>query len=401
MPSSAEYRCPGERYTIPRAVHLARLAAYYPKCRECSFRVDAGHETALPIIEAPQPAGSPLFHTNGIRGRYINEIDRHRAGELAAAFASVLWEDAPPTVERLGRPGPTVVIGFDERPSSPDIVAGAALALRRMGCQVVDVGLCTRPCLWFAVHHLNATGGVFVNGSGSDPSFTGLDFVGRNNVPASVPGTLQQVSERWAAGVSRATRTPGGQRTFPAWVPYESGLWKHFAELESLTVVAGCASIVVRDLLQRLLPRCRLTLVELPVRAAKLTSADDPDVVHVGEWVRERQADVGFVIGDDAQQTIVLDEHGRSLPPLKWLDVLDEFLQLELAPPAGAVRNQTSFAATVEAMRTTSAPLAGDTAGYVWFDEGFPTADAMLTVARSLQALSRLRKAGGVSPLVG
>lgn len=391
MASSVEYRCPGERYAIPRAVHLARMAAFYPKCRECPSRMDGGRETALPIIDAPHPARSPLFRTNGVRGRYVNEIDRHRAGELAAAFAAVLHEEDPPTLDRLTRPGPTVVVGFDERPSSPDIVAGVALALRRMGCQVVDIGLCTRPCHWFAVHHLHATAGVFVSGSGCDPSFTGLDFVGRQCVPASLPGLLQRVADRWAGGTSRSTRTPGSQRTFQAWLPYEASLSKHFHGLRPLSVVIGCPSAIVRDLLERQFQplTCRLTVLDLPVRAAKLTDPDAAEVQHVRAWTRELEADIGFVIGDDGQQTIVVEKGGRAVPPMEWLGFLDEFVQFELAPQAGAVRNPLTFAVAVQGMRDQHAVLAGDAAGYVWFDDPFPTADAVITIARSLQALSR------------
>ncbi len=38
----ATYLCPGETHPISRAVHLARLAAFYPKCRTCEHRRDSG-----------------------------------------------------------------------------------------------------------------------------------------------------------------------------------------------------------------------------------------------------------------------------------------------------------------------------------------------------------------------
>src|SRR5262249_26221511 len=162
----------------------------------------------------------------------LNEITRGIAERLAAALASCLWDDfvrPPPThadndqtaesdvasrerdpaeispaapPERLqadssvegvrvletGRPGPRVVIAHDERPSSPDLVIGAGQALRRMGCQVVDIGLATRPCFLFAVNHLQAAGGVLVTAAGCDPGWAGFEFVGRGNVLCSSGG---------------------------------------------------------------------------------------------------------------------------------------------------------------------------------------------------------------------
>ena len=41
-PEDFAYRCPGQQHPISRAVHLGRLAAFYPACRQCSHRDDTG-----------------------------------------------------------------------------------------------------------------------------------------------------------------------------------------------------------------------------------------------------------------------------------------------------------------------------------------------------------------------
>ena len=45
------YICPGETHPISRSVHLSRLAAFYPKCRECPLRKDTGN-LATHTVEA-------------------------------------------------------------------------------------------------------------------------------------------------------------------------------------------------------------------------------------------------------------------------------------------------------------------------------------------------------------
>ena len=42
LPAETQYRCPGERHPISRAIHLSRLAAFYPACRQCQHRHDTG-----------------------------------------------------------------------------------------------------------------------------------------------------------------------------------------------------------------------------------------------------------------------------------------------------------------------------------------------------------------------
>src|SRR5438046_1875439 len=115
----AEYRCPGEDYTISRAVHLARLAAFYPKCRECPHREIQVTRTLpasgslcakdgpelRPVLTALLPR--TLFTDEGVRGIYLNEITRHTAAGIAGAFASRLWKpDEERRTALLGRPKP-------------------------------------------------------------------------------------------------------------------------------------------------------------------------------------------------------------------------------------------------------------------------------------------------------
>ena len=246
------YLCPGERHSISRAVHLSRLAAFYPKCRNCSHRCESGQLPQLhfPPTDAPQAVASQrsLFTLEGIRGVYLNELTRHKAGEFAAAFASLLWDALPLTgrsdlrdansKRATRRSGPVVVVAFDERPSSPDLVTGVAAALRRMSCQVIDIGQASVPCFRFAVAHMQAAGGIMITGHGCEPSWTGLDFVGKHGRPISAAErrmqaventvdpydtarslSLDDIHDQHADGTTRPLRQGGTQRVFQASAP--------------------------------------------------------------------------------------------------------------------------------------------------------------------------------------
>ncbi|MBI3863834.1 MAG: hypothetical protein HY290_18245 [Planctomycetia bacterium] len=436
------YRCPGEPYEITESVHLARLAAFYSKCRHCPHAPGAEGHT-LPDRDSPSPAVTnayerSLFTAEGVRGIYLNELTRTTAADIAGALASCISDETfvvpplvvppsggrrddatytPPeggTTNREGirllqpeRPGPCVVLGHDERPSSPDIVTVVGQALRRMGCQVVDVGLTTRPALLFAIHHLHAAGGVHVTGAGCDPGWTGLDFLNRGGVPCSSPGQLDTVSARYFGGYSRPSRRPGSQRTFEAAVPYQAAFEKYFHALRPLKIVFACPSRSVQDVFQQAFRKlaCRLIPVDTPTRRRAPGEVIDPDVGRTAHTVRAAGAHLGLLIEDDGEQCTFFDERGSIVAPWRLARLLSSFAAADCQPavnivvPAewsdrfGALPATFVTVANREQVRVAlngnNADFGADGLGRYWFAEPRPACDALLTLVRLLQALSR------------
>lgn len=318
----------------------------------------------------------------------------------------------PATTVRLSRRlGPQVVIGHDDRPASPDIVTGVAKTLRRMGCQVIDIGLVTRPCFWFAVDHLRASAGIHVTGSGCSPAWTGLDFVAAGALPIEREFQLPGIAERYAAGYQRPLRQSAGQRTFHALPVYEAGLWKHFHALRPLKVCVGCSNRPMRDLIGRLFQRlaCQLLPVTIPVRVRDLHDHADADNVRMQSAVQQHGAHFGVLIDDDGQTCAVWNELGELVPNRRLTLLLADTILAEarhshIVLEAGAfqellrpIDRRDGFCANSDAtswniataMRATNAVFAGGDSGRYWFLESIPTCDAVLTLAKLLQALSR------------
>ncbi len=435
-----QYVCPGETHAISRAVHLSRLAAFYPKCRECPHRQETG-QLPQPQFEQddssqPRESERSLFTLEGVRGVYLNELTRQKAGELSAAFASLLWESLPlagrsdlrdaNSKRPIRRSGPVVVVGFDERPSSPDIVTGVAAALRRMSCQVVDIGQTSMPCFRFAVAHMQAAGGILISGHGCEPSWTGLDFVVKHGRPVSVSGrrvenrddhtstraiSLEDIDHRCVQGAVRPLRQGGSQRVFQASVPYLAGLLKRFHALRPLRIAIGCPVRFVRRTLDELFEKLPVTLnwIEIPQRRRDVLNENDADVRRVCEAVAAQEADFGLLIDDDGANVAVVDELGRLLAPGDLLCLLAEALPTEQADGAIVIDNaardllQPRIAAKKlrcwlggwtqadlwQAMRQEAAICGGGATGRVWLRDATPACDAILTLAQLLQVLSR------------
>ncbi len=420
QPSQLQYRCPGETHPVSRAVHLARLAAFYAKCPECEHRHDAGHLPRTPVgapIRARREQVREVEVTaEGLRGVYLNELSRPHAERCAAAFADLLWERQPLIGRGPGAPtplrrrhGPTVVVGHDARPSSPDLVTGVAAALRRTGCQVIDVGLVSRPCLWFAVDHLQAAGGICVTGNGCGPSWNGLEFIEAGSLPWSRGVMLDGIVERLNEGRQRASRTGGLQRTIQARPAYAAGLRKHFHALRPLRVAITCPAPNVRPVLDALFSElpCQLHWCESPA-ADDAARADELAVVRLAIAVREAQYHFGVAIGDDGQRCHILDERGESLATLVLTVRLAELMQEDHAHSAVVIESALATVAdrlqaagchvhacaggneaVSRAMRDAVAVLGAQADGRFWFRESYPACDAILTLAKILQLLSR------------
>lgn len=459
---AAEYVCPGESHPISHSIHLARLSSFYSKCRECDHRNDIGHNSVHSVRASGHPveasgtsvrraSRTSLLETDGVRGIYLNDLDRTRATEWGAALASMLWDDEPreggtrgqgdkgsggqaeiddadaarssslsvplspcPRVPvsplHSARRGPVVAVGFDERPASPDIVTGVALGLRRMGCQVIDLGQTTAPCFQFAVQHLEAAAGMFVTGAGCDPAWTGFDVVGRSARPWSMGHRLEELESRARTGVMRPTRAAGSQRTFQALVPYEAGLWKHFHALRPLHVACGSATKQFPHIIDRLFARlpCRVTHVTLPVRRRDLCDEQDSDVRRVAAAVVSGGQHLGLIVDDDGQRCAFVTERGRLISPGELARILIGFerqehhnlkvvataaLAGELAPwlmrlGVEIAISEESAAAVTTKLAESAAQLGVLNDGRVWFGESHPASDAIVTLARVLQALS-------------
>ena len=104
--TAPEYHCPGQNYPISRAVHLARLAGFYPGCRTCRHGEDTdglSRRVARQVEEtrtrAKESGGKPsLFFDDGAAGVYLNDIGPWEARHMAAALGLVLRDAREPNV---------------------------------------------------------------------------------------------------------------------------------------------------------------------------------------------------------------------------------------------------------------------------------------------------------------
>ncbi|HCO76900.1 MAG TPA: phosphomannomutase/phosphoglucomutase [Rhodocyclaceae bacterium] len=80
-------------------------------------------------------------------------------------------------VHAVRRGARTMGLGRDCRLSSESYQEALGRGIRSAGVDVIDIGLCATPMLYFSIRHLRADGGVMVTGSHNPPEYNGFKMV--------------------------------------------------------------------------------------------------------------------------------------------------------------------------------------------------------------------------------
>ena len=105
-----------------------------------------------------------IFREYDIRGIAGRDMDTDDAILIGKGIASYL---------RL-RGRTKVVVGQDCRTTSQDYARHLVEGLRSAGCDVIDIGVCPSPVLYFAIQHLKQGGGVMVTASHNPAEYNGF-----------------------------------------------------------------------------------------------------------------------------------------------------------------------------------------------------------------------------------
>lgn len=320
MADSNEFICPGETIAISRAVHLARLAAYYGPCATCNRR----HETGSGFVDPPvsrlthlsgsseRPASIRAdgieLQADGVRAAYQNVITRQVAVRWGFQFGQLVWKEQ----NRSEVESRSVVVGYDERPESPEIAAGIAQGLMIACLDVLDIGRVTKPAWRAVVSEQQAAGGVLITGSGRGPLATGFDFCEADGVPWS---SLQEIADsiEHVNLEQRPSRASGNVRHLIGQQQYLDSLKLWYHAIRPLKIVFASSDNSLLDTARLVfagLP-CELIVEQLPVRHRRLSDATDADVARVGEIVRQQEGSLGWIVDPDGERAGLITERGE------------------------------------------------------------------------------------------
>jgi phosphomannomutase len=349
------------------------------------------------------------FSENDIRGIYPDQLNRALVYRIGYYLPELLKAE-------------DIVVGRDPRLSSVEIFTTLAEGIRNAGADVVDIGACCTPSLYFANAYYGFGASVMITASHNPPEYNGLKISGRGAVP--LDGT---VGLRTLAGMVERRPGPtsarGRIRSLDINADYLSFI-KPFKEgIDSLHLVSDCANGAAAY-------RFRELTDDLPIEHSIINGVADgrfpqhgpnpleaENLTQIREQVLAEEADLGICFDGDGDRVVFVDETGAYIPG----DLITGLLGLHFfrhSLPAGAqtpkvlcdVRSSRSVPDYLRALgaqplscpvghaliksmlRRSQGLYAGELTGHYYFRDFFYCDSALIAILLMLGIVSRERK---------
>ncbi|MFO0697682.1 MAG: phosphomannomutase/phosphoglucomutase [Nitrospira sp.] len=345
-----------------------------------------------------------LFREYDLRGIVGTELTEDLAERVGLAYATY-----------AGKRGvSTISVGRDGRLSSPALHKALLKGLLSGGIDVIDIGVCTSPLVYFSLFTLPVGGGIMITGSHNAAEYNGFKIcVGKSAIHGEEIQELRRVMEQglFSTGRGRLSEHP----IIPDYLTYIEKSFSH-VKAQKLHVVIDCgngaASLVAKQALELL--GCQVTTLYGDLDGRFPNHHPDPTVLEnlsdLMQAVRQHRADVGIGYDGDADRIGAVDEQGNVLWGDRLLvlyarDILavkpgstiisevkaSQSLYDDIAKRGGrAIMWKTGHSLIKSKMKAESAVLAGEMSGHMFFaDRYFGYDDAVYASCRLLEILAQ------------
>ena len=348
-----------------------------------------------------------IFREYDIRGVVGTELTTELAEKIGRAYGSL--------AVRAG--AKAVAVGRDGRTSALEMREALLKGLLGCGLDVVDIGVCPTPLLYYALFTLPVGGGVMITASHNPPQYNGFKLcLGKDSLHgAAIQNLKAEIDKgRFESGQGQVSEHP----IIPDYMAYMKKSFAH-VNAQNLHAIVDCGNgmggLVGPDALRLL--GCRITGMYVDVDGRFPNHHPDPTVAanlqDLIKKVRETKADVGIAYDGDADRIGAVDEKGQIL----WGDKLlilyarDVLKSMPGATIISEVKASQVFYDDVvkrggrsimwkaghslikAKMKEEKAALAGEMSGHMFFaDRYFGYDDAIYASCRLIEILAKAGK---------
>lgn len=350
-----------------------------------------------------------IFREYDIRGIAGRDFD--------VAFARTLGQAYGTMVVGAGRR--VVSVGRDCRLTSAELAAALIDGIVSTGCDVVELGVCPTPLMYFSLFHFDLDGGVQITGSHNPAEFNGFKIcLGKSTLFGEQIQQLRIAMEAGAFRTGSGTRTPRD-----VGVPYQDYLARQFGTLpRRLRVVVDAGNSVAGPIAPGVYERlgCEVTPLYCEMDGRFPNHHPDPTVVEnvqdLVAAVRDGKADVGIAFDGDADRIGAVDATGNVIWGDEMLvlfarDILEknpgavivsevkcsQRLYDDIADRGGrGIMWKAGHSLLKAKMKETGALLGGEMSGHMFFaDRYYGYDDAIYAGCRLLEILAGTRQSIG------
>lgn len=241
-----------------------------------------------------------------VRGVVGETIDADFVRTVGAAFAHIL----------CGEGETTIAVGYDMRPSSPELAQAFAEGASEQGLDVLALGLTSTDELYFAAGTRGCAGAMFT-ASHNPAKYNGIKLCRAGATPVSTDTGLTEIARMLLDGVPATDATPGTITEADVLDDYAAFLRKlvdvptRRPLVVAVDAANGMAGLTVPAVLGDMDIRPLYFELDGTFPNHEANPLDPKNLVDLQKFTVEQGADIGLAFDGDADRCFVVDERGE------------------------------------------------------------------------------------------
>lgn len=253
-----------------------------------------------------------IFREYDIRGVAGEDFDQHDAVKVGKAYGTMLHQHWK--IHQNSKV--MVTVGRDCRVTSNEYSKAFIQGILSTGCDVIDIGVCPTPVLYFSIHHCKSQGGAMVTASHNPSEYNGFKLMSGSD---SIHSTgLQDI--RKIIDAKQYVTGEGSLSTFDILTPYKKYLQSNISIPASGKIIRigvdagnGTGGMTALPVLKAL--GCEVHQLYCDMDGTFPNHPADPTVknnmLELISLVKEKQLDLGVGYDGDADRIGIIDEKGN------------------------------------------------------------------------------------------
>jgi len=249
-----------------------------------------------------------IFGTDGIRGKFNEEITYSLAYEVGYALGLTLEKKNP------------ILIGRDTRISGDVLLQAITQGINESGKKFINLGICPTPAIPFLIKQENLSSGIMISASHNPPEYNGIKIFDHNGqkITENFEIKIQTIIEESKQNISIPTKVVSLKTSKDLMDSYIKSLIQTMGgeNLSGLKIILdtcyGSATTCAKNIFQNLGADVRV--INNSKNGLKINmNCGSTNLEPLKKALKESPADMGFSFDGDADRVIGIDSEGNVL----------------------------------------------------------------------------------------
>jgi phosphomannomutase len=339
------------------------------------------------------------YDIRGVYGRDFNSSDVRKIGFFL------------PTLLKAD----TVLVGRDDRASTPEVFEALCDGITSAGANVVSIGQCTTPTVYFATASGGYDAAVMITASHNPPEYNGLKVCKTGALPVDYSTGLSDL-EQMIKGDMVPAKKRGRISEIDVRGEYLDFLRQYLPDLSKLKIGVDCSNGMAGPLIKNLLgnkPMYIYDEIDGTFPNHPPNPLEEKNSAELKQLVNDNGLDIGLIFDGDADRVMFVDEQGRFVQPDLITGVLAEYFLKDSADRVlHDIRTSKAVTERIQElggephmwkvghsfakmkMRELGCVVGGELAGHYYFRDFFNCDSGILTALIVLSVAAKLKTEG-------